>query len=237
MVDDIDIHTTPQYIDGSTYQITCEYSDATYTFRHWDHPDPDVTDITVTTGRFEILRPRAGVHRLIISGTSENDAGEYKCVFARNSNQQLVFTSIVVEYREAIVFNTEDLLSYPRQAGEEATLRCDAENVIDLYWLFDCDGIAVNIEPTADGRIQRDGNNLVFRELLLSDSGTYCCVAVNDLGQMSIQAHLFVFRKCMWLHFISSLGSSCWVKDEGSRALGLGLGCPGLGCNSENLNC
>ena len=195
----IHIQTIPQYLDGSTYQITCNYSESTYTFQYWDHPDPGVADISVTRGRFQVVRARVGVHRLIISDTSENDAGEYKCVFERNSNQQEVAAAIVVEYRDPIVFHTQDLLSYYHQAGEETTLRCEADHVLRLFWLHESatGGSPVTIEPTPDGRIQFDGNNLVFRELLLIDNGTYRCLAENDLGHNNIRAHLFVFSKCL----------------------------------------
>ena len=73
--------------------------------------------------------------------------------------------------------------------GEPAELPCVASGFpLPTYsWSRDGDVISSTQE-----RVVRAGGNLVFRQTMVSDSGTYTCVARNDIGQTSSSVTLSI---------------------------------------------
>ena len=134
-----------------------------------------------------MLRSEPGSAVLTIRQAVENDQGTYSCVF-QNSQGGSVSQSIVGHFRQGVTIAAPPS-EYNVTVGNSATLSCDAQHQNIIQWQ-NSNRNAISNSP--DGRVQIQGTNLFFREVRLGDSGTYYCLARNEVSNAEITSHLVV---------------------------------------------
>ena len=169
-------------------QLTCSYNPFQHTFQHWLHPSG--TQITSSSGRFTVQsKPSSTI--LTVRQTEENDGGTFSCVF-QNSQGGSESQSVVGHFRQAVTIAAPPP-EYNVTVGNSVTLLCDTQHQNRVQWQ---NSNRSAISNSSDGRVQIQGTNLFFREAHLEDSGTYYCLASNEVTNNEITSHLVVLGKC-----------------------------------------
>ena len=78
--------------------------------------------------------------------------------------------------------------------GETAQLPCVASGAPSptYHWQKVMSQSSVAMEMDSDPRLNKFGGNLEIKEVKLEDEGIYRCIAVNDMGERSIEHTILV---------------------------------------------
>ena len=190
MADDITGSVDPAVVTArSNVQLSCTFSHDIYVFLHWVHPNPVVSVINVTTERFK-LHIFDNKVVLTMCAVRESDGGEYMCVF---SNALGSYAQIVqIHYLHPVSFLSLAGQTFSFFVDTSAQIECLAEHHQTIQWELANGAVIIGSDRVHSDQLP-NGTSLTFENVLLSDTGTYYCIAKNNLTSKRIAYYLQVY--------------------------------------------
>ncbi|POI29138.1 hypothetical protein CIB84_007112, partial [Bambusicola thoracicus] len=176
-------------IEGSLISLICESTGIPPPSLTWKKSgSPLVAD---QSGRVRIL---SGGRQLQISVAEMSDAASYICTASNVAGSAKKEYSLQVYTRPAILDSGSYTSEVDASQGSEISLECKAQGIPEPTVTWTKDG-----RPLVSGRdvaILHDGHFLRLRNIQVSDTGRYVCVAANVAGLSDRKYNLNVHGEC-----------------------------------------
>ncbi|XP_022243271.1 titin-like [Limulus polyphemus] len=182
--------------EGKMIRFDCRVSGRPCPDVLWFHNEKQI----VNDNTHKLLVNEGGVHSLMITAASKEDAGTYICIAKNKSGEMRSDFNLTVIEKEQVVPPkfVERFQSIHVKEGESVTLHCRAVGTPVPRITWQKDGVQIHSQPpNIIIETQGGSSTLNFNQVTAKDSAWYHCTAQNQAGSSSTRGRLHVSSEAL----------------------------------------